>query len=65
MDRAETDGQDEESAHMANEERPNSSDELNNLPELDNEPKNTEGKLSRLCFINHNLTVCIYDKASA
>lgn len=59
MDPAETDDQDEEGAQRTSEEHPNSSEEMNNLPELDNEPKIAESKLSLLCFINHNSHDCL------
>ncbi|XP_070760275.1 zinc finger protein 462-like [Enoplosus armatus] len=45
MDAAETGNQDEESAHMADEEPPNSSEEFNNLLELDEKPEITEESL--------------------
>lgn len=44
MDPTESDNQDEGSVQRANTEPPNSSEELNNLPEPDEEPEVTESK---------------------
>lgn len=47
---AETDTQDTENTETAEKEPPNSSEQLNNLPEPDEEPESGEGKPSLSCF---------------
>lgn len=57
MDSAETDNQ-EETVLRADKETPNTSEEVNNLLELDEEPELIESKSFLLCFINHNIYNC-------
>ena len=55
MNPAETDNQDTENTQMAEKEPPNSSEELNNLPEPDEELEIGQSKSSLSCFITNNI----------
>lgn len=59
VDPAETDNQNEESAQMDDDEPPNLSEELNHLPDLDEEPEIIESKSSLSCFTNQNVYNCL------